>query len=65
MKRFFVIAVLMFSTLSFVQPTANAEINEFQGGGCRYVCREEYKICRLGKKACKRQYQRCLRGCPR
>ena len=65
MKSFFVIALLMFSGLFFVQPTAIAEKNEIQGGGCRYVCKEELKICRKGKKACKAQYLRCVRDCPR
>lgn len=63
MKSFFVIIVFIVSTLSFVEPVALAA--SCQGSGCRYVCREELKRCGTKKKACKRQYQQCLRDCPK
>ena len=63
MKSFFVIIVFIVSTHVFAQPVALAET--CQGSGCRYVCREELKRCGSKKKACRRQYQRCLNDCPK
>ena len=62
-KNFLLIAMLVISS----SPVAFAKVKTKppQGSGCRYVCREEYKICRKGRKACLRQYRRCVRACPR
>ena len=66
MKRMFASSIFVILFLSFVQPMANATtVNNYQGSGCPYVCKQELKRCRKGKKACRQQYVRCMKECPR
>ena len=68
MKKLFAAAVFAVSVLTFAQSTAvSAEpfaASAVQGSGCPYVCKQELKRCRKGKKACRQEYASCLRECP-
>ncbi|MBK7392719.1 MAG: hypothetical protein IPI64_05370 [Chloracidobacterium sp.] len=70
MKKFIAMSVFVLSSVMFVHPAAGSastkpSVKPCQGSGCVYVCRQELRRCRLGNKACKRQYKSCVRGCPR